>query len=192
MKLRLTVVENAHDCLTDATELYAEVDWTIEALGKQIRLVDTCLHRGCIICGKGQYVDIVDCNTAAQHNFGLAVMGQPKFKKSAPLIMDDPISITLIYLYSEAALDVDNVIKPIQDALIGLVYFDDSLVTAVIIRRRELGGTFDLSRVSSVLIDGFEYGDEFVYVHIANPNVAEVLGRSGLEVGRDGRHCWYC
>lgn len=91
-----------------------------------------------------------------------------RYWTSAPLIMDDPISITLIYLYSEAALDVDNVLKPIQDALIGLVYSDDSLVTDVIIRRRELGGTFDLSRVSSVLIDGFEYGDEFVYVHIAN------------------------
>ena len=84
------------------------------------------------------------------------------------LIMEGPISITLIYLYSEAALDLDNILKPIQDALIGLVYSDDSWVTDVIIRRRELGGTFDLSRVSSVLIDGFEYGDEFVYVHIAN------------------------
>lgn len=80
MKRRLTVVENADDCLIDATELYAEVDWSIEALGKQIRLVDTCLHRRCIMRGKGQYLDIVDCNTAAQHNFGLAVMGQPKFK----------------------------------------------------------------------------------------------------------------
>lgn len=86
----------------------------------------------------------------------------------APLNMHDPISITLIYIYSEAALDVDNVLKPVQDALIGLVYSDDSLVTDVIIRRRELGGTFDLSRVSTVLIDGFEYGDEFLYVRIAN------------------------
>ena len=50
MKRRLTVVENADDCLIDATELYAEVDWSIEALGKQIRLVDTCLHgRRCIM-----------------------------------------------------------------------------------------------------------------------------------------------
>ena len=25
-----------------------------------------------------------------------------------------------------------------------------------------------------------------------SPNVAEISGRSRYEVGRDGRHCWYC
>ncbi len=71
-----------------------------------------------------------------------------------------PVCITLVYLYDEAALDVDNFIKPIQDALAGLAFSDDSVITDVVIRRRQLRGTFDLSRASSVLIEGFEYGDE--------------------------------
>ena len=41
---------------------------------------------------------------------------------------DGPVCVTLMYLYDEVALDVDNIIKPIQDALVGLVFPDDSLV----------------------------------------------------------------
>jgi hypothetical protein len=79
------------------------------------------------------------------------------------------------YLYDEAALDVDNILKPIQDALVGLAFLDDSLVTDVIIRRRHLRGTFDLTRASPVLVEGFEYGDEFVYVRIGDAPPQEQL-----------------
>jgi crossover junction endodeoxyribonuclease RusA len=88
---------------------------------------------------------------------------------------DSPVCITLVYLYDEVALDVDNVIKPIQDALVGLAFPDDSLITDAIIRRRQLRGRFDLSGVPSVLIEGFEYGDEFVYVHIGDAPPQEQL-----------------
>jgi crossover junction endodeoxyribonuclease RusA len=88
---------------------------------------------------------------------------------------DGPVCVTLIYLYDEVALDVANILKPIQDALVGLVFPDDSLVTDVIIRRRELRGTFDLTRVSSVLVEGFEYGNEFVYVWIGDAPPQEQL-----------------
>ena len=86
-----------------------------------------------------------------------------------------PVCITLVYLYDEVALDVDNFLKPIQDALVGLAFSDDSVITDVIIRRRQLRGTFDLSRASSVLIEGFEYGDEFVYVHVGDAPPQEQL-----------------
>jgi len=35
-----------------------------------------------------------------------------------------------------------------------------------------------------------EIGTHFVSKF--NLNVAEISGRSRYEVGRDGRHCWYC
>ena len=41
------------------------------------------------------------------------------------------VCITLVYLYDEAALDVDNFIKPIEDALVGLAFSDDSVNTEV-------------------------------------------------------------
>jgi crossover junction endodeoxyribonuclease RusA len=88
---------------------------------------------------------------------------------------DGPVRVPLIYLYDKVPLDIDNVIKPIQDALVGLVFLDDSLVTDVIIRRRHLRGTFDLTQASPVLVEGFEYGNEFVYVWIGDAPPQEQL-----------------
>lgn len=98
-----------------------------------------------------------------------------RYWSSTHVPANGPVCITLVYLYDEAALDVDNFIKPIQDALVGLAFSDDSVITDVIIRRRQLRGTFDLSRASSVLIEGFEYGDEFVYVHVGDAPPQEQL-----------------
>src|SRR5215468_10196464 len=98
-----------------------------------------------------------------------------RYWSSTHVPVNGPVCITLVYLYDEAALDVDNIIKPIQDALVGLTFPDDSLVTDVISCRRQLRGTFDLSRASPVLIEGFEYGDEFVHVHIADAPPQEQL-----------------
>jgi crossover junction endodeoxyribonuclease RusA len=98
-----------------------------------------------------------------------------RYWSSTHVPANGPVCITLVYLYDEVALDVDNFIKPIQDALAGLAFSDDSVITDVIIRRRQLRGTFDLSRASSVLIEGFEYGDEFVYVHIGDAPSQEQL-----------------
>jgi hypothetical protein len=49
------------------------------------------------------------------------------------------------------------------------------LVTDVIIRRRALRGTFDLTHASLVLVEGFEYGGEFVYVQVRDAPPQEQL-----------------
>lgn len=98
-----------------------------------------------------------------------------RYWSSTHVPANGPVCITLVYLYDEVALDVDNFLKPIQDALVGLAFSDDSVITDVIIRRRQLRGTFDLSRASSVLIEGFQYGDEFVYVHVGDAPPQEQL-----------------
>jgi crossover junction endodeoxyribonuclease RusA len=76
-------------------------------------------------------------------------------------------AVTLVYLYEEAALDVDNIIKPIQDALVGLAYVDDTIITDVTARRRQLSGHFDLTNVPTVLADAVAGGRESVYVRIS-------------------------
>src|SRR5262245_3097970 len=60
----------------------------------------------------------------------------------------EPVALKLLYLYDEAALDVDNILKPIQDALIGILLADDSIISDVEIRRRCRRTTFTLSSVS--------------------------------------------
>ena len=85
------------------------------------------------------------------------------------------MALTLIYLYEEAALDIDNISKPIQDALIGLVFTDDALVSDAVIRKRNLAGEFDLHDVPSLLLEGFERGGEFIYLRITDAPSQEVL-----------------
>ena len=75
-----TVVEEPTDCLKNATELLASVDWAIEALTMKFRIVDGDLIRKCLVCGTGNYQQIVDHDVNQQRNFGLEVIAQPKFR----------------------------------------------------------------------------------------------------------------
>jgi Holliday junction resolvase RusA-like endonuclease len=87
----------------------------------------------------------------------------------------EPVAVRLLYLYEEVALDTDNILKPIQDALVGVVLNDDSIVTDVEIRRRWLGTPFTLNAVSPVLAAGLALGREFVHVSLANAPAQDVL-----------------
>lgn len=90
-------------------------------------------------------------------------------------LANGPVSLKLLYMYDEAALDADNILKPIQDALIGVVLEDDSIVTDVEIRRRWLRATFTLNAVSSTLAAGLALGSEFVYVALSDAPPQDVL-----------------
>lgn len=87
----------------------------------------------------------------------------------------EPVALRLLYLYDEAALDADNILKPIQDALIGVLVADDSVITDVEIRRRWLRTTFTLNDVSPVLAAGIALGREFVYVALSDAPAQDVL-----------------
>ena len=63
-------------------------------------------------------------------------------------------------------IDSDNLVKPILDALIGLVYVDDAQIVEVVVQKRDIDGTFRIRRMSQVLAEGFINGEEFVYVRI--------------------------
>jgi crossover junction endodeoxyribonuclease RusA len=77
------------------------------------------------------------------------------------------VCVEITPFYEGAAGDVDNIIKPILDAIKGLVFADDSLVTDVVCRRRPLAGPFLVDRVSSVLADGLAGNREFLHVRVA-------------------------
>ena len=75
-----TVVEKPTDCLTNATELLDSIDRTIKALTMKVRVFDGDLIRKCLVCGKGNYQQIVDNDVSAQLNFGLEDYGESKFR----------------------------------------------------------------------------------------------------------------
>jgi crossover junction endodeoxyribonuclease RusA len=88
------------------------------------------------------------------------------------------LQITVVY-YHEAVtvdLDNDNMLKPIQDALNGLVYQDDNQITDTRVRKASLDGSFKVRRMSAVLAEGFIKGNEFLYIKVEEaPNHTELL-----------------
>jgi crossover junction endodeoxyribonuclease RusA len=84
----------------------------------------------------------------------------------------DPINqgnlcLTLVYLCGLLPPDADNIVKPIQDALKGLVYSDDVLVADVDCHRRFLDEGIDITHLPSLLITAAGNAVECVYVRVS-------------------------
>jgi len=83
------------------------------------------------------------------------------------------IQLTLIYLYSSDPLDTDNIIKPIQDALVGLIYKDDLIISDINVHRRPFSDTFDMTLLPILLVQGIVSRLECVYVQVSEPKRLE-------------------
>lgn len=77
-----------------------------------------------------------------------------------------PCQLTIVYFCLDNPADIDNIIKPIQDALVGLVYEDDAAVSDVDSHRRPLTEPFDLTRLPPLLLEAIATGQECVYVRV--------------------------
>lgn len=84
-----------------------------------------------------------------------------------PTLTDVQLRVTLVYLCDLSAGDVDNIIKPIQDALVGVVFRDDLLVADVDCHRRYMSDGIDLTNLPPLLIEGAFTGAECVYVAVS-------------------------
>lgn len=86
-----------------------------------------------------------------------------------PLTQDLEIKIT--YYYEGDTPDIDNIIKPIQDALVGVVYVDDQQIADTRSRKRDINGSYRVRNVSTCLLHAFSNGKDFIHVKI-NPFTA--------------------
>lgn len=77
------------------------------------------------------------------------------------------LRLTLVFLSREALIDVDNIIKPIQDALTGVVYVDDRVVTDVDSHRRFVNDLFDIERAPPLLVPAMITQRECIYIRVA-------------------------
>lgn len=90
--------------------------------------------------------------------------------------IDQPIEIVATYYYEDVPLNNDNMIKPIQDALEGIVYSDDCIVTDNRLAKRNVNESYRVKGMSPVLAEGFCSGCEFIHVKILEaPNQEELL-----------------
>jgi crossover junction endodeoxyribonuclease RusA len=89
--------------------------------------------------------------------------------KGTPLT-ERGLKFTVVYLCEAHPIDINNVIKPIQDALNSLVYADDSQVTDVTGHLRYLSEPTDILTLPPLLADAVVNGVESVYVRVATAN----------------------
>jgi len=107
--------------------------------------------------------------TAGTRRRGIRVEGAP---------VRDRIKLVVINYYAGpiAVLDDDNMVKPIRDVLIGLVYVDDGQIADMATRQTSIDGTFRVRLWPLVLLQAFAVGRPFVYVKVElGPDHAELL-----------------
>ena len=85
------------------------------------------------------------------------------------------ILVKITYFYEDISIDVDNISKPILDALKGVVFVDDDQVTDLLCQKRHLDATFRLENVSVVLTDRLSKENEFLHIVVQDAPNQEVL-----------------
>ena len=78
------------------------------------------------------------------------------------------LRVTLVYLAAHDAADVDNIIKPIVNALVGMVYQDDFAVCDVDCHRRFLSDPIDMTDLPLLLQAGVVIAHECIYVRVSD------------------------
>lgn len=87
-----------------------------------------------------------------------------KYWSVEEIAITEPLLVSITYFYDTTSMDVDNIPKPIIDALKALVYVDDNQVTDVMCRKRNLNDELRVENPSIVLAEGFSRGTEFLYI----------------------------
>jgi crossover junction endodeoxyribonuclease RusA len=101
------------------------------------------------------------------------VYGRARTEWTGTPSTEQGIRLTLVYLCDESPADTDNIIKPIQDALIGVVLADDVQVSDVDCHRRFLADRIDITNVPPTLIEGVVSGKECVYIRVSRADLLE-------------------
>lgn len=78
----------------------------------------------------------------------------------------DRVQVEIVYYYKSTPLDIDNIAKPILDALNLLVYIDDRQITDLTIRKRPLYPHPDPKKFAPILMLAFTQNEPFIFVEI--------------------------
>jgi crossover junction endodeoxyribonuclease RusA len=81
----------------------------------------------------------------------------------------EPVSATLFYFpAAQMAGDIDNIVKPVLDALGRLVYVDDRQVHRVLVQKFEPTSVFDFGAPSPTLREALNRAKPVLYVRLSN------------------------
>lgn len=84
-----------------------------------------------------------------------------------PWLDERPLSMS-VYYFPPAPMDgdIDNIIKPIMDALVGVVYLDDRAVERVVAQKFEPGLDWSFQQPSDMLSAALNVGGTVVYIRV--------------------------
>lgn len=85
-------------------------------------------------------------------------MGQPPYTIA--------VELRITYYAEKPIADMDNLIKPIQDALQGIAYVNDRVVKDVTGNWRNIDAPFRVRYISRTLVDAFSDGHQFVHIRL--------------------------
>lgn len=92
------------------------------------------------------------------------VQGKGRNAATVQLPVSTEVALRLAYFYvSEPIADLDNIVKPIQDALKDIAYVDDKQVVDLVASMRRK--VFDKGiTMTALLARGFDGGSDFIHV----------------------------
>ena len=85
------------------------------------------------------------------------------------------VSLTITYFFSNLNLDVDNIPKPVSDALIGLAFDDDSQVVDLHVLKRDRNADLTFESMTPILRRGLDSYDSLLHIVIEEVLEPEVV-----------------
>ena len=82
--------------------------------------------------------------------------------------------VVMTYFFKGEALDVDNMPKPILDALKGMVYVDDDQITDLVCRKRDRDRDLQFVNPSPVLVETLGRSEQFLHITVKEARSLEV------------------
>jgi crossover junction endodeoxyribonuclease RusA len=114
-------------------------------------------------------------NKARKHSWVSAVKAAAQAQWTIPPV-DVKVKVTITHYQRGGTLpDVDNMAKPILDAITGTVWVDDRQVDSATPGRVDLDGMYRIAGLSMVLAEGFSRDEPFVHVRIEDFTDQEYL-----------------
>ena len=83
--------------------------------------------------------------------------------------------VTIICFHSHGRFDVDNILKPILDAMSELIFVDDEQITDLLCRKRILNDDLEVQNPSTLLNEALDRSGPFVHVIVEDAPDQEVI-----------------
>jgi Holliday junction resolvase RusA-like endonuclease len=86
-----------------------------------------------------------------------------------------PVRVGITHVFATVSIDLDNLAKPVRDALKGIVLEDDEQVRELTMRKQELDQIARIQTFRPLLLEALERGEEFLHVLVEEATDQEVV-----------------